>query len=261
MPLENIRSHRRNGTLPRPVSYWRGRPRWNPDDIHNWDVDRRLPVDAWTMTDIAAYTGRRNPLTRSDAPQPDGHAGRTRWWRPSTITTWWSPIAAEQAVQAEQRQRSTTAVPEARWFGRDVAAATGMSYDTVRTYRRLGKLPSPDGTTGAEGRGRPWWRPETILSWDRPLNNRAPPRTTTPNPLRQRNVAPVRPQGRQYAGEANRPRRARTANHTTRWSYCDRPVAPQSAAVWGPSNGPVAGCEARRNACWTLRRWLGCRDD
>ena len=174
VPVENIRGHRRNGTLPRPAGYWRGRPRWNPDDIHNWDVGRRLPVDAWTMTDIAAYTGRRNPLTRSGAPQPDGHTGRTRWWRPSTITTWWSPIAAEQAVQAEQRQRSTTAVPEARWFGRDVAAATGMSYETVRTYRRLGKLPSPDGTTGAGGRGRPWWRPETILSWDRPSTTGRP---------------------------------------------------------------------------------------
>ena len=53
----------------------------------------------------------------------------------------------------------------------EVAARLGLAVSTVQTYRRDGRLPSPDGYLGRT----PWWRPATIDVWQaaRPGRGRA----------------------------------------------------------------------------------------
>lgn len=135
---------------------------------------RRVPGGAWTSGDVAAYTGVRS-ISSGRLP-PDGRSGRVRWWWPATVRTWWHHSVEER----RRRQLRLTGPPvdgdagpqpDQRWSGRDVARATGLTYDTVRSYRHRGRLPVPDGfTTG----GRPWWRPDTITAWDQPVSTGRP---------------------------------------------------------------------------------------
>jgi len=51
-------------------------------------------MDQLTVTDIAALLGIkpatwRAYVSRGQAPPPDGHLGRTPWWRRLTIAAWW----------------------------------------------------------------------------------------------------------------------------------------------------------------------------
>lgn len=42
-----------------------------------------------------------------------------------------------------------------------IAERIGRSVATIRSARRRGTLPEPDGFTGRT----PWWRPETVEAW------------------------------------------------------------------------------------------------
>lgn len=48
------------------------------------------------------------------------------------------------------------------WSYAEIAAHIGVKPETVRSYRRHGLLPDPDG---ADAVGRPRWRPDTIRTW------------------------------------------------------------------------------------------------
>lgn len=173
VPRSAIQNRRKRGTLPPADGHTGHRPWWRPTTIRTWANTQLVPSDAWTIRQVAAYTGRRNPLNRH-GPSPDGCAGRRRWWWPATIQTWWTSIQARLQTPPTSAYRPPATHPSpspTRWFGRDVAAATGLSYDSVRTYRKIGRLPPPDGTTNS---GRPWWYPPTIRAWDRPATTGRP---------------------------------------------------------------------------------------
>jgi len=51
---------------------------------------------------------------------------------------------------------------DGRWDTKAVAEELGLTWDTVRKYRLLGRLPEPDGVDA----NHPWWWPETIQRWD-----------------------------------------------------------------------------------------------
>ena len=51
--------------------------------------------------------------------------------------------------------------PDRQLTVQDVASHLGLALDTVRNYRKQGRLPSPDGTLG----NRPWWWQSTIDQW------------------------------------------------------------------------------------------------
>lgn len=160
-----IRAARRRGQLAHPDGYQLGRAWWRPSAAQ-W-ASRQVPAGAWVLAQISEYVGLRRPQGRPDFPPADGMAGTTRWWWSGTITAWWEPHAGRRVERLRARADAQDgAAPRGvdRWFGRDLAAHTGLSYEAVRTYRRLGKLPDPDGLQNQ----RPWRRPETIRAWDRP---------------------------------------------------------------------------------------------
>lgn len=170
-----IRGARKHSRFPPPDGHRGICPWWRPSTVGSWWTARQVPRGAWTLEQVAEHCGlTRSSLSQDRLPAPDGTAVTTRWWQPDTIRTWWAPHAAQQlerarrGAQAEQaRQR---AADSDVWFGRDVAIHTGLSYESVRTYRRLGKMPAPDGMEG----NRPWWRPATIRGWDQPATTGRP---------------------------------------------------------------------------------------
>lgn len=52
-------------------------------------------------------------------------------------------------------------MPDRQLTVHDVAAHLGLALDTVRNYRKQGRLPAPDGMLG----NRPWWWQGTIDQW------------------------------------------------------------------------------------------------
>lgn len=179
--VSTLRSHRRRGTFPHPDGYRRRSPWWTPATVREWATARQIPPGAWTAANATEFTGRPAALRWVTAPPPDGiTAAGVRWWHPRTVQSWWGRTQAVQAELAAGTARdgphTDRADQETQWSGRDVARATGLSYDSVRTYRKTGKLPPADGSTPA---GRPWWQPETILVWDRPATTGRPRRART----------------------------------------------------------------------------------
>lgn len=175
--VEMVMSARKRGQLPVADGVQLGRPWWHPSTARGWWFARQVPDGAWRIADIGDQIGVARPQARLDLPPPDGLTGRVRWWWPNTIRTWWAPQLARQLERAQARvdaEKVAAAVSADRWFSRDVAVRTGLSYESVRTYRRLGKLPEPDGVVN----GRPWWRPNTIRLWDRRSTSGRPRRST-----------------------------------------------------------------------------------
>ena len=153
------------------------RPWWRPTAVRTWWSARQVPARAWTLERVADYCGlSTRSLPQDRLPNPDGVAVTTRWWNPETIRAWWAPHAAQHLDRARRRTEADRARVRALdpdvWFGRDVAIHTGLSYESVRTYRKLGKMPAPDGVEG----NRPWWRPATIRAWDQPATTGRPRR-------------------------------------------------------------------------------------
>ncbi len=172
--IDGARDH---GHFPPPDGRHGIRPWWRPTTVRAWWAARQVPAHAWMRDRVAEYCElNKRSLPQSRLPSPDGVAVTTRWWNPKTIRTWWAPHAAQRLERARHRAeaeqvRVRTVDPDV-WFGRDVAIHTGLSYESVRTYRRLGKMPEPDGMVG----NRPWWRPATIRAWDRPATTGRPRR-------------------------------------------------------------------------------------
>ena len=165
--IQVVLAARKGGHLGRPDGHQKRRPWWRPSTAQSWWTSRQVPDGAWVLAQVGENIGLRYPEKRHDFPPGDGMAVTTRWWWTTTITTWWEPVAEQRAEQRKARiaaQEAAASRDANRWFGRDVAAHTGLSYESVRTYRRLGKLPDPDGMQNL----RPWWSPETIRAWDRP---------------------------------------------------------------------------------------------
>lgn len=164
--VEMIWSARKRGQFPAADGF-AGRPWWHASSARGWWASRQVPDGAWRPADVADHVGLKRPQKQSGFPPPDGVTGRARWWWPSTIREWWAPHAERRRAQVQTRadaERRVSSETADRWFSRDVAARTGLSYESVRTYRRLRKLPEPDGILN----GRPWWRPTTIRAWNRP---------------------------------------------------------------------------------------------
>lgn len=146
--VEMIRSARKRGQLPVADGVAMGRPWWHPASARRWWSSRQVPDGVWRPADAADHVGLARPQAQPGFPPPDRVTGRMRWWWPSTIREWWAPHAERRRERLQARvaaERSLSAETAERWFSRDVASRTGLSYETVRTYRRLGKLPEPDG--------------------------------------------------------------------------------------------------------------------
>lgn len=170
---EMLRSARGRGQLPTPDGHVGVHPWWRPDTLRAWHAARTVPAGVWLRRDVAAFLGRTVAPPLRDLPPADGTSARGAWWRPDTIQAW--------HVEREQRRADAAAVREARrppklgsgqLYGKDVAEATGLSWDTVRTYRRKGLLPEPDGWH----RHRPWWSREAVACWDASRRKRGPAR-------------------------------------------------------------------------------------
>lgn len=173
-----ITGARKSDRFPPPDGRHGNRPWWRPATVWAWWSGRSVPAGAWTLDQVAAHCDlTRKSLPQARLPEPDGVAVTTRWWHPSTIRTWWAPEAETRADRQRRRaeaEAARTRVPDPDvWFGRDVAIHTGLSYESVRTYRKVGRMPQPDGMDG----NRPWWRPATIRAWDRPASTGRPRRS------------------------------------------------------------------------------------
>lgn len=147
----------RSAPLPVPDGKTGQRVWWRRDTIEQWwqthlaQSNRGRPW--WARTGIERHTRRTwaqlSALPGWDKfPQPiPGTGSRPRWDR-AEVTAWW--------------QHELEALGE-RWDSQDVAQYTGLTWNTIRTYRkRGGVLPDPDGTDGFH----PWWRPDTIRRWN-----------------------------------------------------------------------------------------------
>ncbi len=131
-----VAAARRRGQLARPDGYQLGRAWWRPSAAQSWWASRQVPAGAWVLAQISEYVGLRRPQGRPDFPPADGMAGTTRWWWSGTITEWWEPHAGRRVERLRARADAQDgAAPRGvdRWFGRDVAAHTGLSYEAVRT--------------------------------------------------------------------------------------------------------------------------------
>ena len=121
----------------------------------------------WTIDDVTTHLRVHTDelLAAPDLPAPV--ATRPVRWDAAQIRSWWQTW-------------STTIVRDPQvLFSRDVAAATGLTYDTIRTYRAKERLPPPDGQL----RGRPWWRRSTITRWNASRTPRTPKASSaTPRP-------------------------------------------------------------------------------
>ncbi len=147
---------------PKPDGHASGRSHrvrwWWPDTVRAWwaaEAPAWLARSTWDLAAVAHYVSRTEPVTlelvsAGDLPDPIANVPGPARWQPATVRAAW------REFHARHRDRGVL-------FGQDVAAVTGLAWDSVRTYRRLGKLPAPDGWEGH----RPWWSEPTIARWDR----------------------------------------------------------------------------------------------
>lgn len=68
------------------------------------DVAARLGVDPAT---VRAY------VSRGTMPKPDGHLGRTPWWRPETVDAWRAGRPGQGVGGGRPKKLSAPAVPVA----------------------------------------------------------------------------------------------------------------------------------------------------
>ena len=126
---------------------------WQHDTIDHWHetyLAEQRRRDLWDQPTIERRTNRTwkqlsELISWTDFPEPITHTPKPLW-EGQAITAWW---------RAHLRAAKQT------WDTKTVAAKAGLSWDTVRTYRRIGRLPLPDGMDGVH----PWWWPETIEAW------------------------------------------------------------------------------------------------
>lgn len=212
---EAFKSRLRRGRFPKPNAPARHRNHWTSQLVEAWISANTIPEDAIRSVSQAAKLLEVPPTRIKHMPPPDGTSGGKPWWNPTTIregavlTTLpkvfsttadaltylgvepskWGEVQLPPPRNSNgwtERQLKTVrpriirelAVNEERLYGRDVATFTGLSWDTVRTYRRTGVLPEPDGLDGH----RPWWRQTTIEQWDQSRRSTTGrPRKATPS--------------------------------------------------------------------------------
>lgn len=140
-----LKSRRRRGQFPPPDGHHGNRPWWTHATLHQWLANRTHGRTPWGTHHALTHT----TMTPTDLEILRSHLGPPPW-KPTEVKTWW-----------RSRARELREDPQVL-FGRDVAEVTGLSWDTVRTYRRRGEMPEPDGWH----QSRPWWRRQTIVEWD-----------------------------------------------------------------------------------------------
>lgn len=146
--------------LPPPDGRAGTRAWWHPATIRTWWADHQtktLRRRLWSRTTIENRLAQPwDQLKTLDSweqfPRPAVRRPE-HLWEPNEVRTWW------QTQKADNDRH--------RWNSQTVARNTGLSWDTVRTYRRKNILPEPDGMDGVH----PWWRPNTIRAWDRRRRN------------------------------------------------------------------------------------------
>lgn len=122
---------------------------------------RLEPGVGWTLRDMADWCGHGFEVVRDwrdkageGFPSPIGRRSNAFVFDPSEVRAWWA-----------DRE-----LGDQRWPLQRIAAEHGVSESLVRSARRAGRLPEPDGVL----RGRPWWSPATVQAWwsarDVPVN-------------------------------------------------------------------------------------------
>lgn len=63
-------------------------------------------------------------------------------------------------------------LPDEQWTTADAAAAVGLTVEGLRSLRKRGGFPTPDGWLG----GIPWWWKSTVTGWlEQPRRGRGRP--------------------------------------------------------------------------------------
>lgn len=144
--------------LPQPDGRIGTRAWWYPATIRVWWADHQVKTNRlWSRTTIENQLSRtwdqlKTLATWEQFPKPAARRPE-HLWEPDGVRAWWRHHRARAARH--------------RWDTQEVARNTGLSWDTVRTYRRKNILPQPDGMDGTH----PWWLPATIRVWDRKRRN------------------------------------------------------------------------------------------